>query len=283
MAVIAVFNQKGGVGKTTTTLNLLGALARIGQRPIGIDLDPQAHLSSILCGAPQHPEDSIYEFFVKSKPLFRCCGPPGRQPRSQGAHIEMSRLDSLLGKSLNAITRLGVALQRRPEPERQVVIDCPPQLGVLSLNAMFACDLLVVPVSADFLAMQGARSIDHALNALEPVLKKRLPRRYLLTRFDMRRRMCATIAEQLVAEFGADDVFETRIPENVSLAESPWHKDGCVRTRAGFARRQQLRGVTGGVTGFRACDLRCAARSGRSGCRRQGRCAARRRRFPVDS
>jgi chromosome partitioning protein len=224
VGVIAVFNQKGGVGKTTTALNLLGALARIGQKPIGIDLDPQAHLSSILSGAPQHPEDSMYEFFAKGKPLFSLLRPTRSATEIAGGHIEMSRLDSLLGKSLNAITRLAVALQRRPEPERQVIIDCPPQLGVLSLNAMFACDLLVVPVSADFLAMQGARSIHHTLTALEPVLKSRLPRRYLLTRFDTRRRMCATIAEQLLAEFGAADVFETRIAENVRLAESPWLK-----------------------------------------------------------
>jgi chromosome partitioning protein len=224
LAVIAVFNQKGGVGKTTTTLNLLGAMAKIGQRPIGIDLDPQAHLSGILGGAPQQPEDSIYEFFVKNKSLLSLLRPTRSATEIIGAHIEMSRLDSLLGKSLSAITRMALALQRWPEPDRHVLIDCPPQLGVLSLNAMFACDLLVVPVSADFLAMQGARSIDHALNALEPVLKKRLPRRYLLTRFDMRRRMCATIAEQLVAEFGQADVFETRISENVSLAESPWLK-----------------------------------------------------------
>lgn len=224
MAVIAVFNQKGGVGKTTTTLNLLGAMARIGQRPIGIDLDPQAHLSTIMGGAPHRPEDSVNEFFVKGKPLLSLLRPTRGPTEIVAAHIEMSRLDSLLGKSLNAITRLAVALQRRPEPERHVVIDCPPQLGVLSLNALFCCELLVVPVSADFLAMHGARSIDHALNALEPVLKRRLPRRYLLTRYDTRRKMCATIAEQLVSEFGADDVFQTRIAENVSLAESPWLK-----------------------------------------------------------
>ena len=68
MAIISVFNQKGGVGKTTTTLNLIGAMARAGQRPIGIDLDPQAHLSGILGGAPSRPEDSIFEFFVHNKP-----------------------------------------------------------------------------------------------------------------------------------------------------------------------------------------------------------------------
>ena len=224
MAVIAVFNQKGGVGKTTTALNLLGALARMGQRPIAIDLDPLAHLSGILGGVPQRPEDSINEFFTKGKPLFSLLRPTGSATEIVGAHIEMSRLDSLLGKSLSAITRMAVALQRRPEPERHVVIDCPPQLGVLSMNAIFACDLMLVPVSADFMALHGARSVDLALNALEPVLKKRLPRRYLLTRFDTRRRMCAAVAEHLIAEFGAADVLETRIPENVSLAESPWLK-----------------------------------------------------------
>jgi chromosome partitioning protein len=224
VGVIAVFNQKGGVGKTTTTLNLLGALARTGERPIGIDLDPQAHLSTILVGAPQRSEDSMHEFFVKGKPLSALLRPTRSATEVLGAHIEMSRLDSMLGKSLTAITRLANALQKRPDPERPVIIDCPPQLGVLSLNALFACDLLVVPVSADFLAMQGARSIDHTLAALEPVLKQRLPRRYLLTRFDNRRRMCATIAEQLLGELTAADVLCTRIAENVSLAESPWLK-----------------------------------------------------------
>lgn len=64
MAVISVFNQKGGVGKTTTSLNLLGAMTRVGQRPIGIDFDPQAHLSGILCGAPQKADDSVFAFFM---------------------------------------------------------------------------------------------------------------------------------------------------------------------------------------------------------------------------
>jgi chromosome partitioning protein len=224
MSVIAVFNQKGGVGKTTTALNLLAALARIGQRPIGIDLDPLAHLSGILGGVPERPEDSINEFFTKGRPLFSLLRPTGSATEMVGAHVEMSRLDSLLGKSLSAITRVALALQRRPEPERQVVIDCPPQLGVLSMNAIFACDLMLVPVSADFMALHGARAVNTALNALEPVLKKRLPRRYLLTRFDTRRRMCAAVAEHLIAEFGSADVLETRIPENVSLAESPWQR-----------------------------------------------------------
>ena len=224
MAIIAVFNQQGGMGKTTTVLNLLGALALRGQRPIGIDMDPQAHLSTILGGAPERPEDSLYDFFAHTRPLLSLLRPTGCATEIIGAHIEMSRLDSLLGKSMNAITRLAAALERRPQPERPILIDCCPHLGVLSLNALFACDLVIVPVSADFLAMQGARSINQALSALEPVFRRRLPRRYLLTRFDGRRRMCATIAAPMTAEFGPADVCTTQIAENVSLAESPWVK-----------------------------------------------------------
>lgn len=224
MAIIAVFNQKGGVGKTTTTLNLLGAMALSGARPIGIDLDPQAHLSGILGGAPRRAEDSIYEFFVRNKPLFSLLRPTQSATELIAGHIELSRLDAMLGKSVNAITRMMLAVERRTDPERHIVIDCCPHLGLLSLNALFACDMVLVPVSADFLAMQGARSIHLALGALEPVLKRRLPRRYVLTRFDNRRRMCVTIAEQLLAEFGAAEVCLTRIAENVSLAESPWMK-----------------------------------------------------------
>src|SRR4051794_4294995 len=117
MAIIAVFNQKGGVGKTTTTLNLLGAIARRGGRPIGIDLDPQAHLSGILGGAPTRAEDSIYEFFVRNKPLFSLLRATQSSTEVIAGHIELSRLDSLLGKSVNAITRMMLAVERRVEPE----------------------------------------------------------------------------------------------------------------------------------------------------------------------
>ena len=224
LAIIAIYNQKGGVGKTTTALNLLGAMTLRGERPIALDLDPQAHLTGILSVAAQRPEDSIYEFFARGRPLASIIRAARNGTDVAGAHIEMSRLDSQLGKSMNAITRLAAALERRDEPERHVVIDCSPQLGVLSMNAIFACDLLLVPVSADFLAMEGARFIERALGALEPVLKRKLPRRYVLTRFDTRRRMCAMISDQIQEEFGRSNVCATQIAENVSLAESPWLK-----------------------------------------------------------
>src|SRR5208283_4085406 len=93
--------------------------------------------------------------------------------------------------------------------------------GVLSLNAIFACDLLLIPVSADYLALQGAQQVERALHALEPVFKRRLPRRYVLTRYDARRKMSSEVADLMARGFRPDEVCETRIAENVSLAESP--------------------------------------------------------------
>ena len=136
-------------------------------------------------------------------------------------HLELTKLDTLLGRSVNVITRLRAALKTRDVAPGSVVIDCCPLLGILSLNAIFACDLIVIPVSADYLALQGAQQVERSLNALEPVFKRRLPRRYLLTRFDARRKMSSEVSDLMAMAFRADEICATRIAENVSLAESP--------------------------------------------------------------
>ncbi|HEX8009645.1 MAG TPA: ParA family protein [Casimicrobiaceae bacterium] len=221
MTVIAVFNQKGGVGKTTTALNLLAGIAQRGVRPLGIDLDPQAHLSGIFGAHPRLADDSIYGFFVRQRPLEDVAQITASGVILCPAHLELTKLDTLLGKGVNVITRLRVALKRAEDAPGPVVIDTCPLLGVLSLNAIFACDLLLVPVSADFLALQGAQQVERALRALEPVFKRRLPRRYVLTRFDARRKMSSEVADLMALAFRPDEICSTRIAENVSLAESP--------------------------------------------------------------
>jgi len=221
MGVIAVFNQKGGVGKTTTALNLLAAIAQRGQRPFGIDLDPQAHLTHIFGLQLRLAEESIYSFFMRGRPLAEVAQITRSGVVVCPAHLELAKIDSLLGKSVNVVTKLRHALHEATAPPGPVVIDCCPLLNVLSLNAIFACDVLLVPVSCDFLSMRSALQVERALNALEPVFKRRLPRRYLLTRYDGRRKMSDEVVHQMVSAFRPEDICATRIHESVKLAESP--------------------------------------------------------------
>lgn len=221
MATIAVFNQKGGVGKTTTALNLLAGIALRGARPVGIDLDPQAHLSHVFGVQPRLADESVYSFFVRQRPLADLAVISRSGVAICPAHLELSKLDAVLGKGVNVVTRLRTALRGPDRSPHPIVIDCGPLLNVLSLNAVFAADLLLIPVSADFLALQGAQAVDRALDALEPVFKRRLQRRYVLTRFDARRRMSGEIADRMAVYLRPDEICATRIRENVKLAESP--------------------------------------------------------------
>ena len=222
MPIIAVFNQKGGVGKTTTALNLLAAIAHTGKRPVGIDLDPQGHLSHVFGTEPRNADNTMYGFFMRQRPLAEIAHVSKSGVVVCPAHMELAKLDALLGKGVNVVTRLRHALRIKDATITEpVVIDCCPLLNVLSLNAIFACDLVVVPVSADYLAVQGAKEVERALNALEPVFKQRLPRRYVITRFDMRRKMSAEVVDAMAKSFRQEEVCVTRIRENVKLAESP--------------------------------------------------------------
>lgn len=227
MKQLAVFNQKGGVGKTTTALNLGAALARRERKVLLIDLDPQAHLTSIMALGPRDVASSAFAFYRDNRPLQELELEWPGIGHLIPAHTELIKVDSLFGKGPNILNRLntGLGALEASRGERAVIIDCCPFLGVLSLNAVFAADCLLVPVSSDFLSLRGAQQIDHTLKALEPVLKRRVERRYLLTRFDRRRKMSFEIQEKMRELFGRD-MCETTISENVAVAEAPAvHKD----------------------------------------------------------
>ena len=221
MAKIAVFNQKGGVGKTTTSLNLTAALARRGYNPLCVDLDPQAHLSYV-CGATvDHAADSVFGFYQQAKPLTQLIRPAHGGWLVISAHVELSKVDTQFGKGINVLNRLNHGIVKENlNTGRPIVIDCCPMLGVLSLSAIFAADRVLIPVSADYLAVKGVQQSEKTLRALEHVLKRRVQRRYVVTRFDTRRKLSHRILEELQARFGRE-FCRSRISENVSLAESP--------------------------------------------------------------
>lgn len=221
MAVISVFNQKGGVGKTTTILNVGAALAARGRRPVLIDLDPQASLSLAMGLRAVQPSQSVYAHFQDRKPLAALIRTQASGVRLIPSSLELSKVEALHGSD-PAVSRklkegIDVELASAGSP---ILIDCCPMLGVLSLSGIFASERVLIPISTDYLALRGALALDNTLRALEHVLKRRVERRYLLTRFDARRRMSHDIATQLSTRFGAE-VCETRITETVSIAESP--------------------------------------------------------------
>jgi len=221
VAKIAVFNQKGGVGKTTTTLNLAGLLARRGKDPLVIDIDPQAHLTGVCGAAVAASERSLYGFYSNGASLSGLIKFVGPGWKLIPAHLDLSKVDTQFGKGPNVLNRLNAGIiKENLNTDRPILMDACPMLGFLSLNSIFAADRLLIPISADYPAVRGAAQMERTLRALEHVLKKRMERRYVITRFDVRRKMSFEIDRELRERYGAD-VCQTRISENVSLAESP--------------------------------------------------------------
>jgi chromosome partitioning protein len=222
VARIAVFNQKGGVGKTTTALNLAAALCARGGTALAVDLDPQAHLSAIAGASQASSDSSIYAFFRDARPLSTLAVDSPLGWPVIPSHIELAKVDTQFGKGPNVLNRLRAGLARdRLGEECCVFIDCCPMLGVLSLSAIFAADRVLVPVSADYLAVKGAMQVERTLNALARVVGRRIERRFVITRFDGRRKMSWDILETFKSRFGAE-LAESRVSENVSIAESPF-------------------------------------------------------------
>ena len=222
--VIAIANQKGGVGKTTTAVNLSSCVASLGYKTLLIDIDPQGNATSGLGVAKATEGNSIYEALIEEAPLENAIQPT-RVPnldlvssaiRLAGAEIEL----------VSAMAREHV-LATRLEPVREnyqfIFIDCPPSLGLLTLNALSAADSVLVPIQCEFYALEGLTQLMNTVRLVKKRLNPPLEiEGVVLTMFDGRTNLGVQVVQE-VRKYFLDKVFSSLIPRNVRLGEAPSH------------------------------------------------------------
>jgi chromosome partitioning protein len=221
--IYTIVNQKGGVGKTTTAVNLGAFLASLGQRTLLVDLDPQANATSCLGIDKRKINNSIYEVIIGASPALKNILYNQRlnlsllpsSPALTGAEIE---LVSVIARE----TRLKEALVSITDRYDYILIDCPPSLGLLTLNGVVAAkDGVIIPVQCEFLALEAIGQLDQTLGRIRSALFPDLRvRGVILTMFDVRTRLSADVVEEINRHFPTQ-VFTTIIPRSVRLAEAP--------------------------------------------------------------
>lgn len=249
MITIAIANQKGGVGKTTTAINIATAMAATGWRTLLLDLDPQGNASTGMGVDPNSRERSTYDILVDEAPLAECVQAtnipnldivPATVDLS-GAEVELVSVDDRTARLRDALAG--------HQGHDICFIDCPPSLGLLTLNALGAADTLMVPLQCEFFALEG---LSHLLQTVERVQQRFNPNLgiigIVLTMFDRRNRLTDQVADD-VRDCLAGLVFESVIPRNVRLSEAPSHglpalvyDHSCAGSRAYIALARELIG-----------------------------------------
>lgn len=213
--IIAVLNHKGGVGKTTTTINLAAALQQKKKRVLAIDMDGQANLTESF-GLSIEEEQTVGKYPL---PLVETAGGVTVVPSCLDLSAAEAELINEPGRELILNGLIGKLLENRKFD--YILIDCPPSLGLLTLNALTAADYLIIPVQAQFLAMRGMAKIMNVIATVQERLNPKLAiGGIVITQFDKRKTLNKSVAE-LVKDSFCEKVFKTVIRDNVSLAEAP--------------------------------------------------------------
>ncbi len=231
--VFVVANQKGGVGKTTSTVNVAAGLAQLGQKVLVIDLDPQGNASTALSIDHHRGVPSTYDMLVEGQPLAdvttECADVPGLWvvPATidlAGAEIELVSMvarEHRLAKALAAHDLIGSAAEAGEDRFDYVFVDCPPSLGLLTLNALVAGREMFIPIQAEYYALEG---LGQLLETVEMVRQHLNPglivSTILLTMYDARTRLAAGVSDEVRSHFG-DEVLKTAVPRSVRVSEAP--------------------------------------------------------------
>ena len=233
--ILTCINQKGGVGKTTTVANVGAMLAEKGKRVLLVDIDPQANLTSGLQGINKlkarkanHDQPaynvSTYDVLVRRKPVSECFLSTDIDnlfilPSS----IELAGAEVELVSALSRESILKNALALVSEDYDFIIIDCPPSLGILTVNAMVAADRIIIPVQSEYYALEGLSQLMNTINLIKININHSLEiGGVILTMFDSRTKLSKEITQE-VSNFFEDTVFDTIIPRNIRLTESPSH------------------------------------------------------------
>ncbi len=231
--ILTVANQKGGVGKTTTVVNLAVALAQLGMRVLVLDMDPQGNASTAL-GVPHHAEVAgIYDVLVDDLPLANVVQESASVPGLwcapatidlAGAEIELVPMQA---RESRLATALSAYLQGRVGPDRLdfVLLDCPPSLGLLTVNAFVAAREVLIPIQCEYYALEGVSQLLRNIELIQAHLNPELAvSTVLLTMYDARTRLSWQVAEEVRAHF-AQQALKTHIPRSVRISEAPSHAE----------------------------------------------------------